>query len=483
MSMSTALNNALSGLTAASRGVSVVSDNIANALTPGYATRELELTTSTISGHGVSVVGINRNQDPALTANRRATDADMANSSAIAEFHAGFESLVGTATDENSIAARLADFESSLITAASLPDSVQRLDDVTRAAQDLSKALNSASEGVRQMRSDADRAIGNQVDTLNQALQDIEALNAKIPAVRNSGGDINTLLDQRQLLIDQVNEIVPVNVVPRENDGVSLYSDGGLILLEGSAVEFSFTTTGETMPHMTVGNGLLSGLEANGQPVRITGDYAQIKGGSLVAQFEIRDELAVTAQADLDAVARDLIERYETAGLDPTLTATDPGLFTDDGNRFDPSAVTGLASRIELNSTVNPDAGGDSWKLRSGLGAVVSGDAGEASQLQAFEAILDDARTVTGTSFGTGNMRAAEISEALLSSAGSNAYVAEQRQSFAASAQLEMQRIEAQQGVDTDAELQRLIQIEQAYAANAQIITTVNELMDTLLRI
>ncbi len=483
MNMSTALNNALGGLSAASRGAAVVSGNIANALTPGYARRSLELATSPISGNGVRVVGITRHQDPVLIANRRATDANLAAAKTVAQFHSGYEKLVGTADDATSISARLAQFESSLITAASLPDSAQRLDQAARAGSALSTALNTASEGVRQMRSDADRTIGKQVNTLNQALKDIEKLNARIPAIRNSGGDIGALLDQRQILIDQVNELVPVNAIARDNDQVSLYSDGGLILLEGTAAEFSFSTTGDTMLHMTVGNGLLSGLEVNGRPVRVDGEFAQIRGGALMAQFSVRDELAVEAQADLDAVARDLIERFETAGLDPTAAATDPGVFTDDGNRFDPTFETGLASRISLNAMVDPDAGGDSWKLRAGLGALTPGAPGEASQLQAFGAILTDPRPTPSVGFGTGAMRAAEIAEALLSKVGANAHAADQRSSFAANAQLEMQKIVAEQGVDSDAELQRLMQIEQAYAANARIVAVVDELMDTLLRL
>ncbi|WP_299662404.1 flagellar hook-associated protein FlgK [uncultured Ruegeria sp.] len=483
MNMSTALNNALGGLSAASRGAAVVSGNIANALTPGYARRSLELATSPISGNGVRVVGVTRHQNPVLIANRRATDADLAAAKTVSKFHSGLEKLVGTADNATSIAARLATFESSLITAASLPDSAQRLDQAARAAGDLSRVLNTASEGLRHMRSDADRTIGKHVDTLNQTLKDVEKLNARIPAIRNSGGDIGALLDQRQILIDQINELVPVNTIARANDQISLYSDGGLILLEGTAAEFSFTTTGDTKPHMTVGNNLLSGLEANGQPVRINGDFAQIKGGALMAQFSVRDERAVEAQADLDAVARDLIERFETAGLDPTSIATDPGLFTDDGSRFDPAAETGLASRISLNAVVDPDAGGDSWKLRAGLGALTPGSPGEAGQLQAFGAVLTDARPVPGSGFGTGSMRAAEIAEALLSKAGASAHAADQRSSFAAAAQLEMQKIVAEQGVDSDAELQRLMQIEQAYAANARIVSVVDELMDTLLRL
>ncbi len=483
MNMSTALNNALGGLTAASRGAAVVSGNIANALTPGYARRSLELTTSPISGHGVRAAGVIRHDNPVLTANRRATDADLAQQSALAAFHTQFERLVGTPDEATSLAARLSAFDSSLITAASLPDSAQRLDQAARAGDDLARELNRVSEGVRQARSDADRRIGAQIDSLNQTLQDIEELNAKIPAIRYSGGDIGALLDQRQVLIDQVNDLIPVNVIPRDNDQVSLYSDGGLILLEGKAAEFAFTTTGETKPHMTAANGLLSGLEMNGKPVRTGGDAAQIRGGALAAQFAIRDDLAVEAQLQLDTVARDLIERYETPGLDPTVAATDPGLFTDDGNRFDATMVTGLASRISLNAIVDPDAGGDSWRLRAGLGAATPGSPGDSSQLQAFDTVLNDARPVPGALFGTGNMRAAEVTQALLSEAGANAHRADQRRAFANGAQQQMAQIEAEQGVDTDQELQRLMQIEQIYSANARVITVVDELMETLLRL
>jgi flagellar hook-associated protein 1 FlgK len=483
MNMTTAFNNAVSGLTAAGRGTSVVSDNLANALTPGFARRSLEMTTNAISGHGVRTVGVVRNQDPVLTANRRATDADLAFQTAVSGFHSKVESHIGKVDDPASLATRLADFDSSLITAASLPDSSERLDQVARTGRDLANRINSASEGVRQLRSDADRTIGKQVDSLNQTLRDIEKLNARIPSVKHSGGDIGALLDQRQVLIDQVNELIPVNAVPRANDQVSLYSDGGLILLEGAAAQFSFTTTGDTKPHMTVGNGLLSGLEMNGNPVRTSGDTAQIRGGALMAQFQIRDELAVEAQANLDSVAQDLIERFETPGLDPTALPTNAGVFTDAGNRFDVAAPAGLASRISLNVIVDPDNGGDSWRLRDGLGAVAPGDPGDATQLQAFGASLNDARPVAGSPFGSGAMRASDLTEALSSKAGANAHTASQRLTFANSAQLEMARIEAEDGVDTDQELQRLMQIEQAYAANARVISVVDELMNTLLRL
>ncbi|KUJ77975.1 flagellar biosynthesis protein FlgK [Ruegeria marisrubri] len=483
MTMSTAFQNALGGLAAASRGAAVVSDNVANALTPGFARRSLELTTASDTGSGVRIVGIARHTDPVLTGNRRNADATLANAQAISEFHSGLEMLIGAPDGPDTIPGRLTSFENSLIMAAGRPESATRLDQAVADAKDPVNAIRAASDGVQKMRADADRTIGQQVERLNQTLKDIETFNARIQAIGNSGGDTSSLLDQRQNLIDTVNELIPVNVVARENDRVSLYSDGGLILLEGRAADFSFATSNQIMPHMTGANGLLSQLEFNGKPIRTTGGDSGIRGGGLAAQFSIRDELAIEAQSDLDALARDLIERFETAGLDPTSGPPSPGLFTDSGSRFDPTTEQGIAGRLTVNALVDPDAGGSSWKLRSGLGAALPGDPGDARQLQAFSEALSAARPLPTSRFGTGVLSAADVGAALMSKTGSRANSAAERLAFATATRSEMARIESEQGVDTDSELQRLMQIEQTFAANARIIQVVSDLMDDLLRI
>ena len=43
--------------------------------------------------------------------------------------------------------------------------------------------------------------------------------------------------------------------------------------------------------------------------------------------------------------------------------------------------------------------------------------------------------------------------------------------------------MENENGVDTNAEVQNLILVEKAYAANARVIQVVNDLMDSLLRL
>ncbi|MEO9779220.1 MAG: flagellar hook-associated protein FlgK [Sedimentitalea sp.] len=479
MSISSALNSALSGLTAASRASGIVSDNLANVMTPGYARRSLELSSAAETGPGVQVVGVHRHSDPVILSDRRSADAEQGNAQVLSDFYSRLESLVGTGTDTSSLSMRLAEFESSLITAASSPESTQRLDAVSYAANDVVTAINDAAEGLRSMRTQADTSIGTQVEQLNQTLGNVQKLNARITSTLSTGGDISALQDQRQSLLDQINTIIPINVVERDYGQIALYTDGGAILIDGPAAELGFSPASDTVPEMTLSGGGLSGLTING----ISVSERAIAGGTLAANFQIRDDAAVSAQAELDAMAQDLIERFETVTLDPTTAAGEPGLFTDAGSTFDPTNETGVANRLSLNDLVDPTEGGESWRLRAGLGATDAGESGDARQLQAFTAILEEGRA-TGTSvFGTGLASAADIVSDLTSRVALNSDRANGILTFASANQTEMARIEAAQGVDTDAELQQLMIVERAYAANAKMIQTIDEMMETLLRL
>lgn len=480
MSISAAFNSALSGLTVAKRASQIVSENIANAMTPGYTRRSAELGSNIQNGSGVRVAGVQRHGDPAITANRRSADAEQGSAKTVADFHSRFQALLGDPTDAASITQRLAKFESSLITAASRPDSTQRLDAAADSASDLATSIVSASGGLRELRSQADREIGAQVDRLNAALEQTHTLNRKITAAAASGHSTDALLDQRQKVMDQINSIVPVNVVSRDNDQIALYTDGGAIILDGPAGSFGFDSVRDALPHMTQDNGELSGLTLNGLPLR-TEPSGPIGGGTLGALFNVRDVLAPQAQSELDVVAGDLIERFENA--DPTLANGEAGLFTDAGNPFDQGNTTGLAGRLRLNTRADPGAGGESWRLRSGIGAPTAGVIGDARQLQAFTDALTQRRPVNASSFGSGQFSASDLSSSLLSFAVQRNSGAEQTLGFASAAQVEFSRIEQELGVDTDAELQTLMEIEHAYGANARMIQTLDDMMSTILRL
>ena len=483
MSLNLALSSALSGLTAASRNASVVSENIANALTPGYARRTLELTSQGDVVPGVLIAGIQRHVDPAITANRREADAQLSNAQLISDFRSRLADAIGSPDDPVSLTSRLAAFSESLISAASRPESAERLDTAVLRAGDLTNYLNDASKDVQNMRSEADRKIGIQVDRLNTLLKQVEDLNVRVVSSDKNGGETASLLDQRQRAIDELNEIVPVNIVNREFGRVALYTDGGTILVDSSAIQLNFTPSNTVTAVMSLAGGSLSGLDTGTYALRTDSSNSDIPGGSLAALFAIRDEYGVAAQADLDSVARDLIERFEDPALDATRAPGAPGLFTDNGAALDPLLEVGLAGRLSVNANVDPLQGGTTWRLRDGLGAVVPGPPGDARLLQALQGALDVGRSLSSGSFGTGLQSASDVTAALESRFAQSANVADQRLTFAAASQQEMSRIELTQGVDSDAELSRLILVEQAYAANARMFEVVDDLMETLLRI
>lgn len=481
MSISGALTSAMSGLNSAARNAEIVSTNIANSLTEGYGRRSLSQSASTIGG--VTINGVVRHIDIAVLADRRLADADYNNSRTVTDFLESVESLMGTPSDSYSLSARLADFETSLVEGASLPESNERLESIFRSAQNVASSLNTISDGIQESRTTADSEIAMTVDQLNVSLEQVQELNRSITSAQSKGRDTSSLEDLRQQTIDAISEIIPVREVARDNGAVALFTSGGSILLDGTAATLGFTSSNTITPHMTQENGLLSGLTINGIEINTSSENSPIKGGKLAALFEIRDELSVTAQTQVDAVARDLVERYQDASVDPTLGATDAGLFTDEGGFFTASNEVGLAGRLEINAAVDPDEGGGVWRLRDGIGATTPGAVGDATLLQSMRATLDSSRTPSSGNFGTTALTAAGLTASMLSQAGSSRQAKEEAVVFATAQLDELKTQELSDGVDSDYEIQRLLLIEQAYAANARMIETVDEMMQTLLRL
>ncbi len=317
MSLSGALSSALSGLTANARAASLVSSNISNAQTEGYGRRELAVSSSSLGSGGVRVDGVTRHVNPVVLADRRLSDAETAKDETLQSFASRLELMLGDATSTGSLSGRMAAFENAMITAASNPASTQRLDTLSRAADDLAKTFNTLSNHIQTAREEADRTIRVQVDALNDTLAQVEKLNNRIMAATRLGRDASSLMDARQKAIDTIAEAVPLRSVARDDNGVALFTTGGLILMDGRAVKMEFSQTSIIEPHLTQANGLLSGLTIDGKPVN-TSESGPLSGGSLGAQFQIRDVQAVAFQAQLDGVARDLIERLggRWAGLD-----------------------------------------------------------------------------------------------------------------------------------------------------------------------
>jgi flagellar hook-associated protein 1 len=484
MSIARALGNAMSGLTATARGTETVAANLANASTPGYARRDMVVSAQTAGGNagGVRVDGIARAVNASVLSESRLAEGARAEASTRLAFAKQVEDQIGIAGSAGSLGAALSDFRAALSSAASRPDDGIRLTQVADKAKALADRLNAASAQVQAARGAADQAIARDIATLNKSLAEVAHLNRRIAVLEADGSDPSALMDQRQAIISDISKIVPVQEVTRPAGAVALFTSQGAVLLDGSVpTELSFAAAGQVTAGQSVGSGLAlltqNGAELTKSQMRL------FAGGSLSAHFAVRDEMASEVQASLDNLAFDLHERLSDPAVDETLSATSAGLFTDGGLHADPDAKQGLAGRIALNDGVVEASGGKVWRLRSGLEAGSEGPVGESGLLIAMSEALERA---TPAPSGTGFSGKASLADRLgrVEAQVSTARVNAQSEAAVRNGQADTiwSRLAAD-GVDSDAEMQRLLQYEQAYAANARVIKAIQTMMDQILGI
>ena len=484
MSITSSLSSALSGLTVAARAAEVVSSNIANAMTEGYGRRELQTAARVVgsSGQGVRVTGVLRQVDPILLGDRRLAEAGSGGRNATADFLKHLEGVLGTPDSANSLGSSIAAFDTALIEAASRPESEPRLARVAATAKAVASYLATTSDDIQTARSTADNRIESEVGQVNIALSRVAEINGQIRVSSGVGHDVAALEDQRQKVIDDISRIIPLREVPRGNGQVALFSAGGAVLLDGSPATLGFVPAGMIVPGMTQGSGALSGLTINGKPVA-TGEGGAVSGGSLAGHFAVRDDLGPQAQARLDALARDLTERFSDPALDASRAPGAAGLFTDAGGAFLPANEIGLSQRLRINAGADPAQGGALWRLRDGLGATAPGAAGNAGLLKDLQAALVAPRVSASGGFMTGARSFSTLAADMLSGVATARLTAEGEASFASARLDTLQRMELEGGVDTDQEMQSLLLIEQAYAANAKVMSTLGDMIQTLLGI
>lgn len=484
MSISSALSSAFSGLSTGARLAEVASGNIANALTEGYARREAEVASRLSGGIGIGprVVSVERAIDMALVRDLRLADAASANLQPRLDFIRKLEAAYGEPTQAASLSARLAQLERALAEAAGRPESDARLQATLEAASRLTEGVNAASEVITEARQGADRAIARDVDILNATLKSVRELNMQITRMSARGEDTSAALDERQKLIGRIADIVPLREVARDGQQVALFTTTGIALLDGRAARFDFTPSPGVGPDRSLAGGGPSALFVDGKPLSANPNGGRLGEGRLAALFELRDVIAPQAQNDLDALARDLIERFSGPEVDSTLAPGEAGLFVDQGAPATALTDAGIAARLSLNSRADPAQGGAIWRLRDGMQATTSQPLADPARLQAMSDRLSATRTLAGSSVSAAGSLADQLAQ--VTATVSTARVSAESEASFAAARTEALKAELlRNGVDTDQEMQDLMLIEQAYAANARVIQTVDDMLRTILEI
>lgn len=481
MSLSASMSNALSGLTVTARGAEVVSSNLANALNPNYAARELSQSARIHAGNGggVQVKSIDRLVPLTILADSRIAQATYARSGTMAAYFGTIEASIGSSSDTSSLTGLISAFDASLAAAASSPNNEIRLQQTLDAANGVAAKFNGIAKDIQSARTEAERTIESDVKRLNSGLAEVARLNRLVTISQSRGDDASSLLDARQKVINDISDIVPLKEIPRGGGQVALFSQGGATLLDGSKpAEISFSAVRHVTDQMSLEGGQLSVLTLDGETMSPT-QMTFFRGGSLEANFIIRDRTAPSLQHQLDELAVDFYERLSSSSVDPSISPPAPGLFTDAQSSFDPANQLGFASRIAVNNVADPKAGGELWRLRSGLYATTPGPVGDSNLFNNLRTALSSQSTIINGGGANAFVLASNLTSRVSSDRVSADVTAEHDRAYSET----MTSALLGHGVDSDKEFQNLVQLEQAYAANAKVIQAVTEMLDSLLRL
>jgi flagellar hook-associated protein 1 FlgK len=467
------LEISLRGLQAAQQLMDTSAHNVANSATPGYAREEVVLSpVGTMQpgvagqpGGGVRVDLVQRVKSFFLdlqywTQNARAGDYQTRDR-ALSDVQA----LLGEPGSAG-LSNLLSQFWSDWQTVANNPESAAARQALIGAAQALVDRFHTLSGEINQQIQNLDSEARAQVDQVNSLAQRIATLNAQIQQLLVSGQPPNDLLDQRDQLIDQLSQYVPVQVVPEALAQGSAASssgatkpavpptspqDGVVDVVVGGA----FLVQGSTSQSIDVGASGQLTWSQSGQAVDLGGT------GSLNALLDLRDRVLPGYLSRLDQIAGTLVSSvnglHASSAARPTYDLT--GAAGTDF--FDPNGTT--AGTVSLAFT-------DPSRVAAALNLNAPGDGSNAlaiadlqSQPLAGNATLNDAYA------------------ALVAQIGSDAQAASQG---AQNQQQMIQAIDQQRqqvaGVASDEEMVNMVRAEHAYTAAAQTVTLINRMLDAL---
>lgn len=488
MSLTSAMITAQSIFNNTGKQTDVTSKNIANVGNANYVKRTAILGTTM---YGANIVTNGRAQNESLL---RQTIASASLASGQKTVLTGLEemkSLFGGNNYESSPAEYMKKLRESLDGYSAKPSDAALAATAVTSATDVANSLNKASSELQAMRLRVDKEISLQVDKLNGLLSKFEEANNEVKAQTAIGGDASDALDQRETLLKDISSIIGINVVNRENNDVALYTTEGATLFEVVPRKVTFkaqpgydaTTTGNAIYVDSVA------IKAS------TGSNTTVEG-SLQGLMQVRDDLAPTMQGQLDEIARGLISMFAEKPADATSGLPNrPGLFTYGS----PAATTipangvvspGLAASITVNSALIISKGGNPELLRDGgingtayvINPSTTGGTGFSklidSYVTAFDAPMSfdaSTRIDTNTSilkYGTNSMGWLEQERSGATSANEAKSALYERSASSYSNNT---------AVSLDEELSLLMDIEQSYKAATKLVSTVDDMLKSLM--
>jgi len=488
MNLTAALNAALSSIAARSMQTSVTADNIANVDNANYVRRETQ-TTSLPEG-GISRVDVRRAQNRSLLMQFLRVTSDTTESRAMVEGLDRLKQIIGDPELEMSPAALMAKLKNALQTYSALPHDQVVAGNAVQTASDLANSLNEGSVRIQQTRAKADSDIQTSVDRINLLLSQFDTANKAIVRGTGSPQELASYLDTRDGTLASLSEELDITTMTRQNNDIAIYTKSGVVLYEKKPRNVTFVSTG-VFSASTTGNQVF----ADG--ARITGGNSTmgIGSGRLKGLVDLRDNVSLTFQNQLDEIARGLIEAFAEKDQNVVPSLPDAaGLFTyAGGGGIPPSGalVVGLAGQIEININVDPKRGGNVNLLRDGAisdpgnpaySYNTSGAAGFSDRINELFASFDKVRSFDPTAKVGTNMTLLDLAE------NSSSWFESTRKTTGDEADYRStllgrssQSLSESTGVNLDNEMAIMMELERSFEASARLFATIDSMFSSLL--
>jgi len=450
-SLNTSLATALSGLTAAQGALEATTNNVANQNTPGYSREEPILVSSDpivepplTFGSGVTLQQIQSVRDPILESQiqqETQTQGQLnALVSALGQTQTNFTSTTGD------IGTAISNFFDSINQLSSSPADLSLRQGVLTAAGNVASAFNVASNNLTAQRASLDQSVEQTVGQINQLTTQIAQLNGQISSLENVGQSAGTFVDQRTQLIDQLSSLVDVSVIPADNSLMLTTASGTALVAGQQSFQLSTQPVASGTQHVF----------AQGSDIT-----SSIVSGQLGGLLEARDEQIPGIQSQLDTLAAgfaNAVNTVQTSGYDLNGNkATTTDLFTP------PTGTTGAAANLSVAIT-DP----------AFIAASSDGTAGSNGNAENLYALRNQS-LVNGQS-------PTDYYSSIVFNVGNAASSANSQQS---ASNLVLQQLNDQRssvsGVSLDQEAANMVKYQQAYDASAEVITTINSMMQTVI--
>ena len=303
------MNNALSGINAAQGGLSVISNNLANAGV-GYYHRQSAvfgenpgtMTTNGYFGNGTYFSHVRREFDEFVNTQYNNARSRSGDYEAFMKNASGVDDLLSNSTDD--LAGMLGSFFTSLDEAASDASDKTLVDVFLGKAKTMVSQLKEADRRLREMDNDVNHQIDNKVKDINTYAEKIAKLNEQISNSRAvNGAEPNDLLDVRDRLVNELNSVIGIKVIEQNGNFNVSFANGLPLVTGGRANRLEAVASGADDSRLSIGF-----VDSAGNVREIKDD--QIRGGELSGVLRSRREIIDPARQKLNQMALVFAEKF-----------------------------------------------------------------------------------------------------------------------------------------------------------------------------